>query len=348
MKEIMNQALELLKQNESFVFTMVIEHAGSTPRGTGAKMIVRKNKEIFGTIGGGLVEAQVQEKSQEIFENKKTMIRTFHLNKKEAAEMHMICGGDLTVLAFYVDASNPNNRTVYESICDEIKKNKKFWIVRMTDREGEICKVVIKDDATMVGILKENVDKEEIKKYAMAAKKCDILNKEDGQTWITEAVSSISKAYLCGAGHVAYKTQPLLNYVDFHTVVIDDRDKFANRERFKGADEIVVLDSFHVIFDKMNIDEDSYIIIVTRGHGHDKTVLAKALKTKAKYIGMIGSRKKTNQVYKELLEEGFTTFDFERVHTPIGISIQAETPEEIAVSIAAELIQVRAKSNAER
>ncbi|WZL73876.1 XdhC family protein [Clostridiaceae bacterium 35-E11] len=348
MKEIMNQVLELLEQNESFVLAMVIDQSGSTPRGAGAKMIVRKNKEILGTIGGGLVEAQVQKQAQEIFENKKTMIKTFHLNQKEAAEMHMICGGELTVLAFYVDASDPKNKAAYRGIWDGFKENKKSWMVTIADGKDEICQVLIKDDGTIIGTLKENVDAQAMKEHALATKKYKVLRNEKSQIWVIEPVVDSSKAYICGAGHVAYKTQPLLNYVGFYTVVMDDREKFANKERFKTADEIVVLDSFDAVFDKKHIDQDSYIIIVTRGHEHDKTVLSQAMKTNARYIGMIGSRKKIAGIYEALLKEGFTMKDLKKIYSPIGIAIEAETPEEIAVSITAELIQVRAKANAVR
>lgn len=345
MKVIMNQALGLLKQYESFVFTMIMDQSGSTPRGAGAKMLVRENEQIFGTIGGGLVEAQVQELVKEIFKNKKPIVKNFNLNKKEAAEMHMICGGDLRLLAFYVDASDPKSLAFYQAICDGLQKNKKSWLVTIIDGENEVCQCIIKNDGTILGELKENIDRETIKKHALTTKKHEVLINEKNQTIIFELFGDMSKAYICGAGHVAYKTQPLLNNVGFHTVVIDDREKFANKERFPKADEIFVLDSFEGVFDKMDIDQDSYIIIVTRGHEFDKTVLSQAMKTDAAYIGMIGSRTKIDGIYKTLLEEGFTMNDIQKIHSPIGIAIQADTPEEIAVSITAELIQVRAKAN---
>jgi xanthine dehydrogenase accessory factor len=131
--------------------------------------------------------------------------------------------------------------------------------------------------------------------------------------------------------------------MDFFTVVLDDRKEFANRQRFTDADEIVVLPSFETAFESHLFDPDSYIVIVTRGHSHDKTVLAQALQTNAGYIGMIGSRRKRNIIYRKLLDENFSQADIDRVHSPIGLKIGAETPEEIAVSIVAELIQKRAE-----
>lgn len=150
------------------------------------------------------------------------------------------------------------------------------------------------------------------------------------------------KAFVFGAGHCGEKLVPLLGQVGFRTIILDDRMEYANHERFAAADEIVVLDSFTDALQNLPIDEKSYIIILTRGHLHDKTVLQQSLKTKARYIGMIGSRQKREETYRALREEGFTTEDLNRVTSPIGLSIGAETPEEIAVSIAAQLIQVRA------
>ena len=124
-------------------------------------------------------------------------------------------------------------------------------------------------------------------------------------------------------------------------IVIDDREEFANQEHFPDATE-VCLRPFDTAVKDFPVDEDSYLVIVTRGHLHDKLVLAQCLRTNAKYVGMIGSKRKRNMIYEALLEEGFTQKDISRVYSPIGIDIQAETPAEIAVSIVAELIQVRA------
>jgi xanthine dehydrogenase accessory factor len=150
-------------------------------------------------------------------------------------------------------------------------------------------------------------------------------------------------ALIFGAGHVGRSLAPVLSSVEFRTVVLDDRQEFASRERFGSVDEIIHLDSFEEAFRGVTVDERSYIIIVTRGHLHDRTVLTQALRTKAAYIGLIGSRTKRDLTFRALLDEGFAKEDLERIHSPIGLSIRAETPAEIAVSIAAELIRIRAE-----
>lgn len=149
------------------------------------------------------------------------------------------------------------------------------------------------------------------------------------------------KAFIFGAGHVGLAVEPILRYVDFLTYVLDDRDEYANRERFPDAEEVMVIDDYEHGFDNIDTDEDSYIIIVTRGHMGDYEILRDALRKPSGYIGMIGSRSKVAGLKKMLLAEGFSEEDFNRVHTPIGIEIQAETPEEIAISITAEVIRAR-------
>ena len=149
-------------------------------------------------------------------------------------------------------------------------------------------------------------------------------------------------AFIFGAGHVGQALEPILRYVSFTTKVVDDRPDFANRERFPEADEVVVIDSFLDAYQGLETDENSYIVIVTRGHAGDYDVLKQTLKRPTAYIGMIGSRNKVAEVYRMLREDGFSQEDLDRVYSPVGTNIFAETPEEIAISIAGEMIKVRA------
>lgn len=154
-----------------------------------------------------------------------------------------------------------------------------------------------------------------------------------------------STAYIFGGGHVAYALEPVLRHVDFRTVIIDDREEYANSERFPHAARTIVSEDFDDAFNEIETDEDSYIIIVTRGHRGDLKVLRQALKRPFAYLGMIGSRRKNNLLYDVLREEGVTEEQIAQVHAPIGLSIGSETPEEIAISIVAEIISERAEKN---
>lgn len=158
-----------------------------------------------------------------------------------------------------------------------------------------------------------------------------------------EEYDTPTTAYIYGAGHVALALEPILRFVDFKTVVIDDRAEYANRERFPDAEDVIVLDSFEDSFKDIETDENSYIVIVTRGHMGDYDVLKQAIKKKRAYLGMIGSRKKNETLYQMLRDEyGVTDEEIYNVHAPIGLEIHSETPEEIAISIVGEMINARA------
>jgi len=168
-------------------------------------------------------------------------------------------------------------------------------------------------------------------------------NLEIFKQWREQASVNNGTVYIFGAGHCGEKLAHVLYTVGFNTVVIDDRAEFANAERFPEADEILVPKSMDIPFGNIAFNTESYIVIVTRGHAQDELVLRGALRTEVGYIGMIGSKKKRDSIYARLLADGYMQSDIDRVTSPIGIPIEADTPEEIAVSIAAELIKLRAK-----
>lgn len=159
---------------------------------------------------------------------------------------------------------------------------------------------------------------------------------------VLERFEAGSKAYVFGGGHVAYALEPLLRHVDFDVTIIDDREEYANPKRFPYAERTINCRNFDNCFDELELDQDSYIIIVTRGHRGDLQVLRQALRKPYAYLGMIGSRTKNEKLYDILRAEGVTDEQISTVHAPIGLNIGSETPEEIGVSIVAEIIQVRA------
>jgi xanthine dehydrogenase accessory factor len=159
-----------------------------------------------------------------------------------------------------------------------------------------------------------------------------------------EPVLPIPVLYLFGAGHVSVNLYKLAVLAGFAVTVVDDRETYAKRERFPEARDIVAED-FEQALAKIDPNESSYIVIVTRGHRDDMRVLRWAVGTRARYVGMIGSKRKVIEIYKELEKEGLSPEQFERVNAPVGLEIGAVTPEEIAVAIMAELIAIRRKSD---
>ena len=155
-----------------------------------------------------------------------------------------------------------------------------------------------------------------------------------------EPILTPPRLYLFGGGHVSLPLAKMGKLIGFEIAVIDDRAEFANADRFPGA-EILFADDFTKAFPRLKIDKSSYLVIITRGHQHDELVLEWAVTTPAKYIGMIGSQTKVKAIFSHLLKKGISQEELDRVHTPIGLEIGAQTPEEIAVSILAEIIKVR-------
>ena len=170
----------------------------------------------------------------------------------------------------------------------------------------------------------------------------DYIDAENPGNFVKE-FKLTSTAYIFGGGHVAYALEPVLRHVDFRTVVIDDREEYANPERYPHADRTIAVENFDNAFDDIETDDDSYIIIVTRGHRGDLQVLREALKRDFAYLGMIGSRRKNELLFDTLRKDGVPESKLAEVHAPIGLKIGSETPEEIAVSIVAEIIQVRSQ-----
>jgi len=232
----------------------IVNARGSIPSFKTAKMLVRDDGSIYGTIGGGCVEADVWQAAREVMESEKPRTLTFNLNQDPKYDTGLVCGGTLDIFI--------------------------------------------------------------------------------------EPVLPPALLYIFGAGHVAVNLYKLAQHTGFDVVVVDDRDAYANRERFPDAREVIAED-FDQVTARLSPSESSYIVIVTRGHRDDMRVLRWAVQTRARYVGMIGSKRKTIAIFQELQKEGLSTQLFERVHAPVGLDIGAVTPEEIAVSITAELIAIR-------
>ena len=345
MKDFFRQLADLLVDQESIVVATIFDRTGSVPRTAGAKMIVRRDGSIIGTIGGGRLEADAMRLAAEVFRTRRSVIQPFDLSGRDVAGMDMICGGQGEVLLDFIDAADPHNGDIYREICDILRRREKAWLITaLGDPAGPTPRrrqCLVKQDGSLIGgfagepgflaKLIEGPAKISIHADALA-----------GQRFLVEPVRPAGTAYIFGAGHVSQKIAPLAASVGFRTVVLDDRAEFANGGRFPPPAEIVLLASFDAV-PALPVDGDSYIVIVTRGHLHDKTVLEWALKTAAGYIGMIGSRRKRDKIYEALTTLGFGQRDFARVYSPIGTDIGAETPEELAVSIVGELIKVRAE-----
>jgi xanthine dehydrogenase accessory factor len=345
MDPIVASACELLGQGRAFVLATIIRQQGSAPRTAGTRMLITPEQEIVGTIGGGLLEAETMRTAARMSAEAPARVLTFDLTNKDAAVMEMICGGLVQVLLDYIQPSDAN-RTLFNNWSDLLSQGGKAMLISTVyGDESHIQRIdhaVLGSDGSVQGRLDFSADGMEKLSHLMTQPaQIHVLRLED-RLAVADPGWMAPTVYIFGGGHVARPTAHLAALTGFNVVVLDDRPEFSSAERFPEATGTRTIASYDAAFDNLPVNGNTYIIIVTRGHLHDRTVLAQALKTPAVYIGMIGSRRKRDTIYERLLKDGYTTADIDRVYSPIGIAIGADTPEEIAVSIVAEMIAVRA------
>lgn len=252
--DIFEEIVELRRAGRRGALATIVHSNGSIPSFESAKMLVRDDGSIAGTIGGGCVEAEVWQAAREVMEEEKPRSLTFNLNHDPKYDSGLVCGGTLEIYL--------------------------------------------------------------------------------------EPVLPVQTVYLFGAGHVSVNVYRAARMAGFEVVVVDDRESYANRERFPEAKDVYAED-FDRALSQLSPNHSSYLVIVTRGHRDDMRVLRWAVDTPARYIGMIGSQRKVIAIYKQLEKEGLAPEKLARVYAPVGLEIGATTPEEIAIAIVAELIAVR-------
>lgn len=328
------------------VLISVISIQGSTPRSSGTKMVVGADGKGYGTIGGSLIEDTAIREAQNVLTEGKSRIISYELSGKDAAAPGMICGGRAELLLDYIPPT-AENLTFAGYWYDTVRQGKDFYFLthlKGLDNSLQVLHhAIIRSDGVIIG---DNPFSEQeiarLKPEFPKVSATSVLNLEDTRV-LVDRIRKLKTLYCFGAGHVAMPTAHLAALTGFRVVVIDDRAEFANAERFPEANKILVINDFNRALDGLEIDEDSSIVIVTRGHQYDRTVLEQSLGSSASYIGMISSHRKRAAIYEALMANGFEKEQLERVHSPIGINIGGETPEEIAVSIVAELISERSK-----
>jgi xanthine dehydrogenase accessory factor len=328
------------------VLISIISMEGSTPRESGTKMVVTAGGN-YGTIGGSLLEAAAIKKARRILTTGQSELMDFDLSGESTSSPGMICGGKAQLLLDFLVLSK-ENQSLFKDMYARILEGRKFYYITCFTNPNSDLEIagrcLLFPDGSTVGdrtILPPDISP--IQEQIHHATSTTVLPVGNAKI-IIDPVSRFKTLYCFGAGHVAVPTVHLAAMVGFQVVVIDDREEFANTQRFPDAGRVIVISDFSRALSGLEIDEDSFIVIITRGHMYDRIVLEQALKTRAGYIGMISSKTKRDAIYSTLLTEGIATpKDLERVYSPIGLPIGGDTPEEIAVSIAAELISVREK-----
>lgn len=323
-----------MEEDREVVLLTIYGRTGSAPRGVGAHMIVGEEGRLFGTIGGGAVEYEAQQQALKVLKEKTSCCAHYYLKQNEIQDLGMVCGGGVDVALTYL---NPGNSMTRESISFAKKiqeREESAWLILdITEQAGGGAAFYGRKS----GIAGMDVSEEVINGMVSAFGMVEVSDR----TYYYERLTQPGRVYIFGGGHVAQALVPALAAIDFTCVILEDREEFSRPELFPKAEKVLKID-MQRIDDFVKITEEDYVCVMTRGHKDDTLVQEQILKTPARYIGVIGSRKKKAAVFGILKKDGFTDVDLERITTPIGLEIPAETPAEIAVSIAAQLIQVRA------
>lgn len=330
MKKIIDILVKRMEAGKGSVLVTIVQNEGSAPRTAGASMLVGDDGYICGTIGGGMLEYRAVTQAQEDLKNECGILRKYRLTKEEVAGLGMVCGGNVDVL-FSVLMPDKRNQEAVLAIQNCMNRYEKGWI--LLPLSGDAIAFVSEaqnhlgptDDSPIVEVFEDNA----------------LIKDGSGREIYVQRLENTSRLFVFGGGHLAQELVPMAAHLGFRCVVTDDRQEFATKELFPDAEEVHVYD-FDKLDGKFEIRENDYVVAMTRGHMGDLDVQKFALKTPAYYIGVVGSKSKTAAVNEKLREAGYTEEDISRVTTPIGIKIHSETPAEIAISIAAQLIEQRA------
>lgn len=340
MIDLIDTILDLLKKGDDLVLARVISVKGSSPREAGAAMLMHKNGEVAGTVGGGLIEAATMDKGRELFASRGWATLEFDMTGDDIKTADMVCGGKMEVLVELIQAC-ADTMHIFAGINENRRHSVMSYLVTElpdVSREDGIRRQLL----TAGSIHKVPLIPDPLEEAVLSLMESGVVHVGGRRYWV-DVIKPGGIVYIMGAGHISREVSDLAQRVGFTTVVMDDRPEYANRERFGKVAEIVVLKSFEGCFEGFCMDNNSYIVIVTRAHAYDKKVLEQALKAGAGYVGMIGSIRKRDTIYRSLIDEGFTAEQIKQVHCPIGLKMDSETPAEIAVSIVGELINIRAE-----
>ncbi|HOK06574.1 MAG TPA: XdhC family protein [Syntrophales bacterium] len=340
-KELLQGIAEALAEGRSVVAATVVARRGSAPREVGAAMAVFADGAALGTVGGGALEARIVAAAATVLAQGRPRLERFSLTDAEAARDGMICGGTVEVLLEGLDGGDEGTRRLFASLLSLAAQGRRAWLVRSVRRRGdggvETGLGLLTEDRLEAGTL-DGAALDEGRLRQEARWGGATTHTAAGVLYLLQPVTAPGRVIVCGGGHVGLYLARLCAVVGLQAVVVDDRPAFAAPERFPAARVVLAREGFFDCLSGLAVGREDKICILTRGHEHDETVLAQALGTPAGYIGMIGSRRKREAVFRNLRAAGFTAGDLGRVRCPIGLDIGARTPAEIALSIVAEIV----------
>ena len=349
MEPVFREAVSQLNDDRQVVVATVVKTSGSTPQKPGAKLLVRDDGSGVGTLGGGCVEGDIWFAAQQLLKSGGAAeMRSYELNEELASEEGLICGG---TMYFLID---PIRRPVdYQIYAEEVVTAYEggapvaianLMVAPESSGFSVGAKMLIRENGETEGTLGDSrLNERSVRKAVnlMALGKQEyVVDEATGAEIFIEAFTTPPTMVLAGGGHVSKALAPIARSVGMRVFVVDDRPEFANVERFPEADIVLTQDFVSGIAD-LPINANTFIVIATRGHRYDDTALEAAARTPARYVALLGSKRKTIMIYEELIRRGLPIDRVRELRAPSGLDITARTPEEIAISIVAEILMFR-------
>ena len=341
MRKILEQLERVLRTGQTAAYTALVETRGSTPQKAGAAMLVFPDGSQAGTLGGGCVEAEVKRRALRLIDQGGPELLTFQLDDNYGWDDGLICGGRMKML---VDPLRPGEDVSYfEKLNGLLSSGAACTEAVVIDPEkaggGHACdRFLLNAQGQLVASRAQAAMPDSVVGYLRPVQQRPRAYVEQGISYLP--FLGRCRLLIVGAGHVGQKVALLAAEVDFDVWVVDDREEYASSLRFPTASRLLV-GSVDTALSGLEIDVNTYCLIVTRGHNHDEEALYHLAETQATYVGMIGSRRKIKLIFDDLLAEGISRQALSRVKAPLGFDIGSQTVPEIAVSIVAELIAHR-------
>ena len=349
MREVFREAANRLEENDPVVVATVVRTKGSTPQKPGSKLLVRSDGTGVGTLGGGCVEGDIWFAANELLKRGGAAEhREYELNEDLAAEDGLVCGG---TMYFLIDpVYRPEEYLSYAREIDEAYQGGPAVAMASLIRpppDGKAAstgaKLFIREDGTTEGTLGDTaLDRDAVRtsRELMVHGRNDYVTAENGAEYFLEAYTTPPQLVVCGGGHVSKAIAPLAKTLGFRVFITDDREEFSNAERFPEAD-MLLAEKPEDALPQLPINPNTFIIVATRGHRYDNVALEAAARTPARYVGLMGSKRKTILIYEDLIRSGIPIERIKEIRSPVGLDMHARTPNEIAVSIMAEVLMFR-------
>lgn len=337
------------KMSEALSLTTVVATSGSTPQKPGSSALFNSGRLIYGTVGGGIVENQVSILASECASTGESFLKTYSLDSDMDDAEAGVCGGEITIL---IDGSPAANYGAFSRAASALDEGKAGVLVTIADSGVEERVTIHRhwfDEMTvdsvgekLPGFIGESV-REMVKEAGAGQCTLKVHEVATGKNMVAflETVAPLPRLIIAGAGHVGKAVSHIGHWLGFEVTVIDDRPEYASVENLPDADKVMVMDIGEAM-KSLRKDASTYIVIVTRGHSHDAEALRPCIGSGAAYTGMMGSRKKVARMHELFINKGWATEEeWSRIYTPVGIAIGAVTVNEIAVSIAAQIVELR-------